>query len=151
MLRQFSLLLLAFVLVAASPPAAEQLLTDPQIEAYQKGIPPSEIVLTTGETLEDFLTEETSTPTYELAWIFVSGGGTSYGELPSALRLGSCSAGTVELVSTIGQPVAGVATGGGPGNEYELWIGLLEDTSIFSDGFECGDVSAWSSSTPPTP
>ncbi len=136
MLRQFSLLLLAFVLVAASPPETEQLLTESQIDAYQKGVPPSEIVLTT------------STPTYELTWLFASGGGWSSGELLSALRPESSPATAFELESTIGQPIAGAGSGGDPGNEYELITGILWDTStIFSDGFESGDLSAWSSNS----
>lgn len=168
MLKKSSFILLTLTLVAASSVVATspevgrsgdpdverelsssevgRLITVEQIEAYQKRTSPSEIVLTTGETLKDFLAEP---PTYELTWIIISGGGVSHGERSSLDTLGmeSSLVDTFELESAIGQPVAGVAIGGQAGEMYELRSGLFETGEIFSDGFESGDMSAWSSNT----
>lgn len=106
-----------------------EIITPKQIEAYQRGEPPSGIILKTGETLEGFLEPQTSIPNYEIAWTTITCGGAVSG------------GGNIEVESSCGS-VAGTSEGG----DYELTIGLIRESGgVFSDGFESGNASAWSS------
>jgi len=63
------------------------------------------LAMITAATFAQFAGPEGS---YDLSWYTIDGGG------------GTSSGGSFELTGTIGQPDAGVMTGGAPGNEFEL-------------------------------
>lgn len=111
-----------------------QVLLPEQVEAYRNGAPLSEITLTTGETLEEFLATPAQEPGYELTWTTLSsGGGASEG--------GAGGCGVFELYGISGQPVTGESTDG----SYEMTAGSLTRSDlIFADGFESGTTSCWS-------
>lgn len=109
-----------------------ELLRPEQAKAFARGSAASEIQLLDGRTLEDLLRERGVTA-FDLSWFSVDGGG------------GIATGGVYRLVGTIGQPDAGRSTGG----IYTLRGGFLQPAPadpIFADGFESGDLSAWSSS-----
>lgn len=74
---------------------------------------------------------------YEVSWWNMAGGG------------GTSSGGSYELMGTVGQPGAGESSGG----SYFLTSGYMAFAvtpivgEIFSDGFETGNTSQWSSTT----
>ncbi len=108
-----------------------ELLTPEQAKAFARSAAASEIQLLDGRTLADLLRERGVTA-FDLSWFSVDGGG------------GVARGGVYRLVATIGQPDAGRSTGG----VYTLRGGFLLPAwadPIFSDGFELGDLSAWSS------
>jgi hypothetical protein len=72
--------------------------------------------------------------TARLTFTIDSGGGTS-------------SFGTTELTGTVGQPDIGVATAGSIALIGGFWGRGVPD-HIFTDGFESGDSSAWSTTVP---
>lgn len=109
-----------------------QLIAPDQLEALDRGAPASSIVLTTGETLKGFLAE--GEPEYRLLW-------TSVGATADS------SGGSFALSSST-EPFAGVSAAA----SFELTVGLVRidggGDSLFEDGFESGDTTGWSNSTP---
>lgn len=103
-----------------------EIISPEQIESYQQGTPASEIVLGTGETLEEFLDPKGAAPMFELAWTAVTCGG------------GMVASGDTQFETSCGQSVSGTSTGGGFTLEP-----VIDDGTIFSDDFESGDTSAW--------
>lgn len=104
-------------------------LTPEQATRLARGADPSTIILNDGRALEELL----NAAGLDLSWYTLdAGGGTSAG-------------GAYRLHGTLGQADAGVLTGGA----FILTGGLqvVPDASggIFRDGFESGDVNAWSS------
>jgi len=110
-----------------------QLMTSTQVRAYAAGSPATEIVLTSGQTLAGFL-EEKGVVGFAVSWASVDGGG------------GVSTGGLYQMTATIGQVDAGVMTNG----VFSLRGGFLAsertpvEVPIFSDGFESGDLNAWS-------
>lgn len=86
-------------------------------------------------TTEDPLAENAAAATeFDLSWHSADGGGTS-----------SANGGDFHATGTSGQADAGAATGEDYALTSGFWAVLLSDEKpIFSDGFESGDVSAWS-------
>lgn len=66
------------------------------------------------------------------AWSVDSGGGESSG-------------GDFSLIAAIGQPDAGVLSGGGAVLAGGVWAGEMNLGFVFGDGFESGDTGSWSS------
>jgi hypothetical protein len=69
---------------------------------------------------------------FEVVWGTQDGGG----------AMASCGGG-FEVSGTVGQPDAGVATGGTFAVRGGFWPGLRRG-EIFTDGFETGDTTRWS-------
>lgn len=111
------------------------LISPEQIEAFQKGKDPSEIILRTGGTLADFLSTKSTEPTFEIGWFaFTCGGGTSTGTSAGG------ESGDVQVKSLCGQSVGTIAKAG----DFELEPISEGDIPIFSDGFESSNMDAWS-------
>ena len=70
----------------------------------------------------------------EIPWQSVDGGG------------GLSTGGNLAVTGTIGQPETGTAQGGGFVFDGGLWSRSVDLGGLFSDGFESGDLSAWSGS-----
>lgn len=68
---------------------------------------------------------------YSVRWVAIGNGGQSGGTLPGGEA--------VNLQDSIGQPVAGTAEGG----RFRLKTFLNYEVTVFADGFESGDTSAW--------
>lgn len=117
-----------------------QEITTEQLEAYLSGTPASAIVLSEDRSLEDFLRVQGKDGTFDLSWCTIDGGGgmTSQG-------------GAFKLSATIAQADAGVLANDNFKLTGGFWaIGAkldVPDVEIFSDGFESGDCTAWSSGT----
>ncbi len=107
-------------------------LTREQADAFVGGADPAGIELRDGRTLADLLRAEGMTlkSPFSLTWWTVDGGG------------GTSSGDAFVVAGTIGQPDAGVMTGGDYALKGGFWAG---DSTIFADGFESGDCSHWSS------
>jgi hypothetical protein len=76
-------------------------------------------------------------PALELSWWSVDGGG------------GASGGGTYAVTGAIGQPDAGTSTSCWLAFDGGLWSGAAGGGSpIFCNGFETGDTSQWSSTTP---
>ena len=110
-----------------------QTLSASNLKDFLAGVDPSEIILETGETLASVLLS-TRTSTFDVSWYsFSSGGSVTEG-------------GEFALIAAIGQAVAGETTAG----EFSVMTGFgsgFQDLGIFSNGFETGDLSAWTNST----
>jgi len=105
-------------------------LTPEQAARLAEGTDPSAIVLNDGRTLQELL----KAAGFDLSWYTMdSGGGTSEG-------------GAYRLHGTIGQADAGKMTGGAFTLTGGFQAGVAAaPAEIFRDGFESGDVDAWSS------
>ncbi len=112
-------------------------MTPEQLEAYLRGIPPEDIVLKSGETLDVFLSRQGPT-NYEIPWHSIDGGG------------GTSSGENTVLKGTIGQPDAGIMTGGGYLLNGGFWDKEINPSPIpiFNDDFETGDTNNWTKSSP---
>lgn len=120
--------------VSGGPYSLEmKIITPEQVGAYRDGTPPSEIVLATGETLEEFLAvaPRGAPPDFSVPRTSVSSGGES-----------ESNDGKFRLRSTIGQPVTGASES--TDGALKLDVGFqTPDTRLFDDGFESGDTSNW--------
>ena len=85
-------------------------------------------------TLDGAESESTS---YALEWVTTEGNGG-----------GEASSTNYTVVLTIGQSVIGETEGTSYDAQLGFWYGFDAQTTIFSDGFESSDTSAWSSSIP---
>lgn len=110
-----------------------QALTPEQAEAFAEGTDPAEIPLSGGRSLADLL-ESKGLNSFEVSWWSVDGGS------------GRSTGGSFTLTATVGQPEAGRLAGG----SFILVGGFVTPSApglIFSDGFESGGTSAWSSAS----
>ena len=105
-----------------------------QIETYLEGADPRGILAGDGGSLAEALAQQ-GVEVYEIPWYTIDGGG------------GLSNSNDYELVATVGQVDVGVSSGG----DFDLTAGFWAsrpDLPIFNDGFETGDTSRWSNSTP---
>ncbi|MCP4546830.1 MAG: hypothetical protein GY835_10245 [bacterium] len=110
-------------------------LTLEQLKEYLGGAYASEIVLVNGQTLETFLAGRSPLAAFDLPWCTIDGGG------------GLFSVGNpFEMAGTAGQPDAVTGSGGDYTLRGGFWAFSGQRGLIFSDGFESGDLSWWSSS-----
>lgn len=112
-----------------------QLLTPDQLRDYLAGASPAEVVLANGETLEVFL-QQRGAGSFDISWFSIDGGG------------GESSGGAFVLHATIGQPDAGVSTGGIFSLTGGFWALEATSSKLYCDGFESGDISNWSTAAP---
>jgi len=75
---------------------------------------------------------------YSMSWWTVDGGG------------GTSAEGSLSLAATMAQPDAGLLAASGLTLDGGFWSGAMTqpEPPLFSDGFETGDTSGWSSSVP---
>lgn len=119
--------------VSSQQQAVLEALTPKQLSRFLAGTSPVNITLRSGESLAEFL--ERLGSGFELSWNTFDGGGSTVASI----------AGDFELAGTIGQPDAGPSAEA----DFELvggfWVDLPDfEATIFGDGFESGDTSAWS-------
>jgi len=64
---------------------------------------------------------------------------------------GEASGGDFSIIAAIGQPDVGLVSNGGTNIDGGLWAGSVDLQSIFCDGFETGDTSAWTAAVGTSP
>lgn len=121
-------------LAARQQRAVLEIVTPEQLEDFLAGTSPADILLEDGQRLAEFL--EKMGTAFELSWTTLDAGGSTVASV----------GGDFELAGTVGQPDSGLSTEA----DFELFGGFWVDlpaveASVFGDGFESGDTSAWGS------
>lgn len=110
-----------------------QRLSPEEFAKYQQGVPASEIVLLSGESLQHFL-DRNKGGALDLQWWSISGGGGT-----------SSAGGGFTLSGTIGQHEASTSSGGVFLITGGFWAVETDASKLFCDGFETGNTNQWNS------
>ncbi len=113
-----------------------RVLSPEEAERFADGADAAQVHTLDGRTLEDWLVTEGVNSPEILWWTIDGGGGKSFG-------------GDFVITASFGQPEA---VGSSSGGEFTLrggfWHRGTAQVPLFTDGFESGDLGAWSSSLP---
>ena len=111
-----------------------QLMTLDQLEKYRDGATASEIILSNGLTLHEFM--QSKGAGFAVNWYSIDGGGGLQSTGPG-----------FALSGTIGQPEAATSTGGTFSLTGGFWAIRSDSSKVFCDGFESGSADQWSNTT----